>query len=985
MIKEELYIKYKKPGTATYITDRVELLESLRPNLTFNIADVAKPDKRKSDFSKTIKLPGSKKLNQVFEWIFEVNIDLQTFNPNLKTDVLYLVDGETNLDGYLQLKQIDILDNNDIVYQCTIIGRVGDFIKALGDNKLEDLDLSALDHTYNKASQAATWGTPLPLDYVYPMIDYGTHYQWDDWELKDFFPAIKAWKYIKEMFDAAGYSYTSTFLDSAFFKTLIIPFASKDFALSDTQINNRIFKANTTEWDTSGTANFVITETSPTIANTAQSDKIVFTNEVADTGNVYNNTNGVYTVAQSGYYNVNLVIDLNVEFAPTGAGAEDVDAICALVGSLQLRNYTGGGGTYTLLDTVSIGITYTTAITAGGVGLTTASPSYPDDEYRSSGNPGITSVSIDASNRYYNPPNRYVVQATNVFLNATDEISVYGSFYLGPTDSNPPSISTGKLFKGVASSNYYTGTATVKLISGTYFNQVVNNGYVEGNTIEMNNTIPKNIKQKDFFMSIVKMFNLYVQTDTQNDKNVFIEPREDFYNTTTQDWSQKLDVSKPLEFLPMGALDSKDYLFTYKQDKDYYNELYNDTWNEIYGQEKDGITNDFVKNTYKTEVIFSPTPSKGIIDNDRIIPSIIKTDDSGQAQRTESNIRILQWGGMKATASLWNHRDNAGDTVKTTYPYAGAWDDPFTPTISINFGLPFEIYYDDTYSTITITDNNLYNKYWSKFIAEITDVNSKVVKGWFYLKPSDIRNLSFREQYYFDGAYFRLNKIENYNPDSPVTKCEFLKLKEANDFTPLTAVATGGVAKIGTKPMPKFRSGNDVLKAGNSYASLEQCIKGQNNYISRNATGINITGDSNKVFSDTNNVIIQGDNNIVNSGLSNVMLINTNDITVNESNVTYINGTIIGNGSVVTTSTSITADKGVSTYEGDTSAASVNITLPNDAIVGKVWNFKKIDALNTLQIRTTGGKTIDGSATLNIVALYTTYSIQFDGNNFIII
>ena len=115
------------------------------------------------------------------------------------------------------------------------------------------------------------------------------------------------------------------------------------------------------------------------------------------------------------------------------------------------------------------------------------------------------------------------------------------------------------------------------------------------------------------------------------------------------------------------------------------------------------------------------------------------------------------------------------------------------------------------------------------------------------------------------------------------------------------------------------------------------------------------------------------------------MLINTNDITVNSNNVTYINGTIIGNGSVVTTSTSITADKSITTYEGDTSAANVNITLPNDAIVGKVWNFKKIDALNTLQIRTTGGKTIDGSATLNIVALYTTYSIQFDGTNFIII
>ena len=106
----------------------------------------------------------------------------------------------------------------------------------------------------------------------------------------------------------------------------------------------------------------------------------------------------------------------------------------------------------------------------------------------------------------------------------------------------------------------------------------------------MNNTIPKKIKQKDFFMSLVKMFNLYVQADTQNDKNVFIEPRDDFYDSTIKDWSQKLDVSKQLEYLPMGALDSKDYLFTYKADKDYYNELYTTTWDEIYGQEKESIT-----------------------------------------------------------------------------------------------------------------------------------------------------------------------------------------------------------------------------------------------------------------------------------------------------------------------------------------------------------------------------------------------------------
>ena len=54
MLKEELYIN----------GERIELLESLDPNLTFNIADIAKPDQRKADFSKTINLPGSKKINK---------------------------------------------------------------------------------------------------------------------------------------------------------------------------------------------------------------------------------------------------------------------------------------------------------------------------------------------------------------------------------------------------------------------------------------------------------------------------------------------------------------------------------------------------------------------------------------------------------------------------------------------------------------------------------------------------------------------------------------------------------------------------------------------------------------------------------------------------------------------------------------------------------------------------------------------------------
>jgi len=785
MQKEELYIG----------NQRVELLQSLNPSLTFNIADIAKPDQRKSDYSKTIKLPGSKKINKIFEYIFEVNLDLQTFNPNLKTDVVYLVDGEINLDGYLQLKQINILDNDDIVYECVIVGRVGDFIKSLGDNELTDIDFTSLNHTYNKASQLATWGLPLPLDYVYPMIDYGTHYVWSNWEIKDFFPAIKVYKYIDEIFDNAGYTFTSTFLNSTFFNTLIIPFNAEDFKLSDTEIDNRIFEANTPDWE-SGTTNFTITETTnPSVYLNPQSEQIRFSNEVYDVGGVYDNnpvsaTYGTFTASANGYYNLNFNIDLNVTFRPTGATTEAVIPRCGLVGFIEIHK------NGSVIGTKNIAIVYDHNIhgniPASGTGVTSATPTYPDRDYKTTGAPGIYSVGIGGAytnnnNRFINPPNKYILQQTNEYLNTGDEITIHGSFFLAPLSVAGVQGISGQLFEGASTGTFYTGTATVSLISGTFFNQVSNNSYVEGNTIDMNKSVPKKIKQKDFFMSIVKMFNLYVQTDTANDKNVFIEPRDDFYNNTINDWSEKLNINKELEFLPMGALDSKEYLFTYKKDKDYYNELYETTWDEIYGQEETEIQNDFLDKTYKTQIIFSPTPSKGIIDNDRIIPSIIKTDSNGQAQRTESNIRILQWGGMKATIQGWQHIDSTGPTDYFTYPYAGHYDDPYSPTVDINFGLTKEIYWDNTYNSITITNNNLYNKYYNKFIEEITDTNSKIVRGWFYLRPSDIRNLSFRELYWFDNAYFRLNKVQNYNPSNPITKCEFLKLKDADPFTPWTA------------------------------------------------------------------------------------------------------------------------------------------------------------------------------------------------------
>ena len=153
-------------------------------------------------------------------------------------------------------------------------------------------------------------------------------------------------------------------------------------------------------------------------------------------------------------------------------------------------------------------------------------------------------------------------------------------------------------------------------------------------------------------------------------------------------------------------------------------------------------------------------------------------------------MRLWYYGGLK-DGKAWNHINFVSvfqipnPTTYTQYPYAGHFDDPFNATEDINFGLVEEVYYDDNINTITVTDNNLVNKYYSKMLQEYTAKESKIVEGMFNVTPNDFKTWDFRKIYFFRGAYFRLQKIEGYNPTGEsLTKCVFLYLTNTPDFIP---------------------------------------------------------------------------------------------------------------------------------------------------------------------------------------------------------
>jgi hypothetical protein len=167
-----------------------------------------------------------------------------------------------------------------------------------------------------------------------------------------------------------------------------------------------------------------------------------------------------------------------------------------------------------------------------------------------------------------------------------------------------------------------------------------------GETIKVSETIPKGIFQRDFFLSIVKMFNLYVYENKFNDKELVISPYVDFYPTTSDtalDWTNKIDRAKPLSIKPMSEINARYYNYKFKQDNDFYNENYRKKYTEGYGDLIYDTEFDFVKETDVLEVIFAASVLYQATGQDKVFPAIYKKSNSNNAEdRMDSIIRIMQ-------------------------------------------------------------------------------------------------------------------------------------------------------------------------------------------------------------------------------------------------------------------------------------------------------------------------------------------------------
>lgn len=100
---------------------------------------------------------------------------------------------------------------------------------------------------------------------------------------------------------------------------------------------------------------------------------------------------------------------------------------------------------------------------------------------------------------------------------------------------------------------------------------------------------------------------------------------------------------------------------------------------------------------------------------------------------------------------------------------------------SWDFGKPKEIYIPD----ISYDDNKtIYNQFWETYYNDQLNINTKEITCYVNLVGDVVNSELLRNFYYFNGCYWLLNKIENYNINSTdTTKCTFIRINNLNNYT----------------------------------------------------------------------------------------------------------------------------------------------------------------------------------------------------------
>lgn len=233
-------------GTSGYAAYKELDLYSSEPiKLSISVQGLENPTATTSSFSRTFRVPHTSTNGKYFKGAFNVNgVD---FDATVNAPAYIMVNGLTFTEGNIRLEQVYRNDGTGkIEYEIIYFGETSTFGAVVGPKDLSTLDLSAFAHTLDYTSVTNSWSNNLfNGDIVYPLAEYGYSYDANNQptistlsvyngttslkgftnslnplDPNQFKPMVRAKAIWDKIFEEAGFTYESTFLNTALFESL---------------------------------------------------------------------------------------------------------------------------------------------------------------------------------------------------------------------------------------------------------------------------------------------------------------------------------------------------------------------------------------------------------------------------------------------------------------------------------------------------------------------------------------------------------------------------------------------------------------------------------------------------------------------------------------------------------------------------------------------------------------------------------------------
>lgn len=732
-----------------------DLMDDFNIPITYDFLSLGKLEERRTPYSKSFTIPGTKKNNDIFNHIYELATEDSNFKLNV-SNFCYVYHNDIQIfSGKFEMQKVKNVYGS-IEYYCQIFGTPIHFAEAVGtklltgnDNPMDDVDFSHYNHILDKALVVSSWDNVGPTGYTYPLADYANLDTKTDINIRDLRPCLFIKEIWDKIFESNRFTYTSTFLNSNIFKNLVMP-ACQVMLLSEEEITKRGFLGTVTSYDETHLGNCVYDPTNSIATVGPFKFKTNFTDPayygLHDLTNQYNSIDQSVTISRSGKYEIGAAARIHWWIRNTGIQMIKWDSDkLGYYGELYVRRWNVVSQT---LETISYD--YIEDFMNNS-----------DDEIEPGTDNALTVTSIFSG-------------AETVELNTGDrlwiEVAIKKIF---PPSNHPNNAHQIRMQLQRDNGDNELGTfLRITALKSPIF---------EGDLVDVNRVLPQDTKQIDFLNSLCSMFNLVIERNPDKEYDLIIEPFDTYYGMgSTLDWTDKIDETDGYEFeRPQDFID-KDLYLSYQEDTDYYNDLFRETYKRNYGDSKIFNSKDI-----KIDNIFAPTIFGYHKSSNLIIPKFYQLSPDGALldeqilrPRIQNLVRIPYPTTANSIRITSNTVDGtyyivgSGNTTTpqyTTYVTMNHYDNPYNSTYDINFGAM-----DAYYAYSQGTEDNLWNKYWYNRYWQIKDEDARLVTYTIKLSTQDIFNLRFYNTILIDNIYYHIHRIVEYIPDNLCT-IELLK------------------------------------------------------------------------------------------------------------------------------------------------------------------------------------------------------------------